>query len=124
MGSVLTCVLTRFDALGQDNTNTAAHTQFARQFMADPNAATSQCDVLVYTYAMQAGVSLEAHFKVLFCFLYRWVGTWGDAFQSAERLRQRPDLRPDLHKTVFMYIQPGMCTGWTEPWSIRSAAPC
>ena len=79
------------------------------EFLRNPNCKKTlqQCDILVSTTAMQAGVSIEDWFVATFCFFYNSIGTWEATFQMAERLR----MRPGHSLNVYMYISEGIQSG-------------
>ena len=60
---------------------------FPKQFCSNPDAHQAEADVLIVTYAVQSGVSVNGHFRMLFAFLFAWVGTLDDAWQCVNRLR-------------------------------------
>jgi hypothetical protein len=60
---------------------------FAKRLMANPGDVGPESILVASTYAMQAGVSLESHFRTVFCFFYPNVGTFDCQMQAANRLR-------------------------------------
>ncbi len=69
-------------------TSRGAAGTFAKEVFLDPEVRAREADVLVCTYAAEAGVSMPAgHFQSVFGLLYTGVGTWDSQFQSLNRVR-------------------------------------
>eukprot|EP01084_Bolivina_argentea_P238349 400444_1 len=62
---------------------------YAKNFFLDPEVRAREADVLVCTYAAEAGVSMPPkYFQAVFGMLYPGVGTWDSQFQSLNRVRE------------------------------------
>lgn len=72
------------------------------RFMKSPGEVGQEADVVVHTYAMQAGVSIENHFKLVVCLFLGRIGTMDETIQSCNRLRSSA---PGMHRTVYAYLQ-------------------
>lgn len=70
---------------------------------AKPRKIARKANVVVATYRLQAGVSIDTHFQVAFAFIYTFVGDFSAANQAVNRLRAWKDLK----RTTFLYIQSG-----------------
>lgn len=71
------------------------------RMMRNPNGVATECDVLVYTYAMNVGISFTLHFKVMFGWFHPLIGTLEDVIQAMSRVR---DQTPDLWPYSFMFL--------------------
>ena len=77
--------------------------RFAANFLADPDLWCLECDILVYTTSIQAGVSIRKHFVHLAPMLYKGIGTFDDGLQLIMRLRDRPGVRC----LIIMFVRGG-----------------
>eukprot|EP00919_Chromeraceae_sp_WS-2016_P051967 GHVR01123155.1.p3 GENE.GHVR01123155.1~~GHVR01123155.1.p3 ORF type:complete len:190 (+),score=15.83 GHVR01123155.1:723-1292(+) len=76
---------------------------FAHRFAANPLLTSLECNVIICTYSIQTGVSVESHFTQLICFLKNNVSGFDAAFQAMSRLR----LRPEFSLDVLMFLEAG-----------------
>ncbi|KAK9328035.1 hypothetical protein V1520DRAFT_13625 [Lipomyces starkeyi] len=76
-----------------------------RQFLAHPNTAVDQVDVLISTSVLQAGHSLDRYFRVSFDFLFRGVLSFREELQFTSRLRYIG--RDDMAEYKFCWIPAG-----------------
>ncbi len=61
---------------------------YAKDFFLDTEESAREADVLVCTYAAEAGMSMPSqYFQAVFGMLYPGVGTWDSQFQSSNRVR-------------------------------------
>ncbi|KAK9311929.1 hypothetical protein V1522DRAFT_424676 [Lipomyces starkeyi] len=79
--------------------------EWIRQFLAHPNTAVDQVDVLVTTRVLQAGHSLDRYFRVSFDFLFRGVLSFREELQFTSRLRYIG--RDDMAEYKFCWIPAG-----------------
>ena len=90
-----------------------AHVQkdsWVTKFLKDPNLAASECDVCVVTSVLQAGHSLDKHFRTSFAFLFCDVLTYREELQFTSRLRflGRTDMMEYRYRwliTICRYIR-------------------
>lgn len=64
-----------------DNKDPEWNRDTIHECFADPTKFAMHADIVVATYSLQAGVSIESHFQMCCPFLYTWVGDWYAANQ-------------------------------------------
>lgn len=79
--------------------------EWNKRFLLDPNVAACDADVLIVTSVLQAGHSLDCHFKTSFAFLFNDVLTYREELQFTSRLRWLN--RPDVLQCRYAYIEKG-----------------
>ncbi|KAK9389519.1 hypothetical protein V1515DRAFT_630449 [Lipomyces mesembrius] len=79
--------------------------EWIRRFLAPPNAAVNEVDVLITTSVLQAGHSLDRYFRVSFDFLFCGVLSFREELQFTSRLRYLG--RDDMAEYKFCWIPSG-----------------
>ncbi|KAK9390021.1 hypothetical protein V1515DRAFT_519091, partial [Lipomyces mesembrius] len=79
--------------------------EWAKEFLARPNAKVDEVDVLVTTSVLQAGHSLDRYFRISFDFLFLGVLSFREELQFVSRLRYLG--RNDMAEFKYGWIQDG-----------------
>lgn len=80
-------------------------TSWGARFMSNPTLLMHEADLLIATQTVEAGVSVNGHFKIVFAFYQSMVGGINSVLQSFSRVRDRAD----LHMHSFMYLENRHC---------------
>lgn len=84
---------------------------FGNRLMSHTPLTAPQADVIIATSTMQAGVSIEVHFKYVFGFFHTGVGSFTNQFQAVERLRYGLDAdHRSMSKRMILFLERGNAT--------------
>lgn len=87
---------------------TLSPNSFGNRLMRNADEAVKGADVIVATFTMQAGVSIQRVFKCVFPFFHTGVGSFTNQFQAVERLRYGLDAQGNrMWLRTIMFLQRG-----------------